>query len=90
MNTGGESIEQQLGLVSSVGWTVRGMTTYCLEGSVFNAGSAIQWLRDELGFFESSPQINDLAGSVPDTEASTWSRLSQVSERRTGIWTPAG
>jgi len=43
------------------------MTTYCLEGSVFNAGSAIQWLRDELGFFESSPQINDLAGSVPDT-----------------------
>jgi glycerol kinase len=67
MNTGGEILSSSSGLVSSVGWTVRGMTTYCLEGSVFNAGSAIQWLRDELGFFESSPQINDLAGSVPDT-----------------------
>ena len=49
MNTGSKSVRSVSGLVTSVAWSVNGKTTYALEGSVFNAGSSIQWLRDELG-----------------------------------------
>ena len=54
------------GLLTCVGWGLKGETTYVLEGSVFNAGSSIQWLRDELGIIKSAPEINGLAESVPD------------------------
>jgi glycerol kinase len=50
-----------------VGWQVGGSTTYALEGSVFNGGSTIQWLRDEMGIIDSAPQINELAAKVSDT-----------------------
>lgn len=49
-----------------MGWGLKGQTSYVLEGSVFNAGSAIQWLRDELGIIQSSPEIDVLAESAPD------------------------
>ena len=65
MNVGDVPVRSQSGLVTSVGWQLRGKTTYALEGSVFNAGSAIQWLRDELGLFETSPECDRLAESVP-------------------------
>ena len=55
------------GLVTSVGWQVGGKTVYVLEGSVFNAGSTIQWLRDELGLIQSAPECDRLAESVPDS-----------------------
>ena len=55
------------GLVTSVGWQVAGKTVYALEGSVFNAGSTIQWLRDELGLIQSAPECDRLAESVPDS-----------------------
>ncbi|MFR7730468.1 MAG: hypothetical protein ACLU0W_01395 [Faecalibacterium sp.] len=48
MNVGAEPVRSRAGLVSSVAWSVGGRTTYALEGSVFNGGSTIQWLRDEL------------------------------------------
>ena len=54
MNVGTEPVRSRAGLVSSVAWSVGGRTTYALEGSVFNAGSAIQWLRDELGLISSA------------------------------------
>ena len=65
MNVGETAVKSQSGLVTSVGWQLNGKTTYALEGSVFNAGSAIQWLRDELGLFEHSPDCDRLAESVP-------------------------
>ena len=55
------------GLLTTVAWRVGGQTTYAIEGSVFVGGSAIQWLRDGLGFFRKSPEVNDLAASVPDS-----------------------
>ena len=65
LNTG-KAVESQNGLLTCVGWGLKGETTYVLEGSVFNAGSSIQWLRDELGIIQSAPEIDVLAESVPD------------------------
>lgn len=66
MNVGREPVRSKAGLVTSVGWSVDGQVTYALEGSVFNAGSTIQWLRDELGLIETAPDCDRLAESVPD------------------------
>ena len=52
--------------MTSVGWVLDKKTTYALEGSVFNAGSTIQWLRDELGLIGTAPECDRLAESVPD------------------------
>ena len=67
MNVGSEVVRSGSGLVTSVGWSVNGQVSYVLEGSVFNAGSTIQWLRDELGLISSAPECDRLAESVPDT-----------------------
>ena len=67
MNVGGAPVRSRAGLVTTVGWSLNGETTYALEGSVFNAGSAIQWLRDELGIIKTSHECDILAESVPDT-----------------------
>ena len=67
MNVGGAPVRSRAGLVTTVGWSLNGETTYALEGSVFNGGSTIQWLRDEMGLIPSAPAINDLAAGVPDT-----------------------
>ncbi|MDO4567042.1 MAG: glycerol kinase GlpK [Oscillospiraceae bacterium] len=66
MNTGGQSVRSASGLVTSVAWSINGETTYALEGSVFNAGSSIQWLRDELGILSTSSECESLATSVAD------------------------
>ena len=66
MNTGNKSVRSVSGLVTSVAWSVNGETTYALEGSVFNAGSSIQWLRDEVGLLSTSSECETLATSVPD------------------------
>ena len=67
MNVGDAPVASQAGLVTSVAWSLNGRTTYALEGSVFNAGSTIQWLRDELGLISSAPECDRLAESVPDS-----------------------
>ena len=67
MNTGSASPRSRAGLVTSIGWNLGGETTYALEGSVFNAGSSIQWLRDELGLISTAHECDQLAESVPDT-----------------------
>ena len=64
MNVGAEPVRSRAGLVSSVAWSVGGRTTYALEGSVFNGGSTIQWLRDELRLVDSAPECDRLAESV--------------------------
>lgn len=66
LNTGDQSVRSNSGLVTSVAWSINGKTTYALEGSVFNAGSSIQWLRDEVGMLATSSECEALATSVPD------------------------
>ncbi|MCI2057644.1 MAG: glycerol kinase GlpK [Oscillibacter sp.] len=67
MNVGSQPVRSRAGLVTSVAWSLGGETTYALEGSVFNAGSTIQWLRDELGLISSAPECDRLAESVPSS-----------------------
>lgn len=54
-------------LLTSIGYVVNGKRAYVLEGSIFVAGAAIQWLRDEMKFFEDATESEKLAASVPDT-----------------------
>ena len=68
MNTGNEAPRSEAGLVTTVAWRRDGELTYALEGSIFVAGSAVQWLRDGLGFFEDAQQSEALATSVSDSD----------------------
>ena len=67
MNTGNRPIFSNNGLVTTIGWGLNGNVTYALEGSIFVAGAAIQWLRDELRFLESAADSEYMARKVPDT-----------------------
>jgi glycerol kinase len=67
MNTGERPVASRSGLLTTVGWSVGGRTTYCLEGSVFVAGAAVQYLRDSLGIIASAPETEALARSVEST-----------------------
>jgi glycerol kinase len=55
------------GLLTTVAWRIGGRTTYALEGAVFIAGAAVQWLRDGLGIIATAAETDALARSVPDT-----------------------
>lgn len=67
MNTGEKPIFSKNGLVTTIAWGLDGQVTYALEGSIFVAGAAIQWLRDELRFIESAGDSEYMAKKVPDT-----------------------
>ncbi len=67
MNTGEVPVYSKNGLITTIAWGIDGRVSYALEGSVFVAGAAVQWLRDELGLIDSSPESEKLAMSVPDT-----------------------
>jgi glycerol kinase len=67
MNTGDAPAVSRNRLVATVGWRREGRRRYALEGSVFIAGAAIQWLRDGLGLIARAADIDALAASVPDT-----------------------
>ncbi len=67
MNTGTKPINSKNKLLTTVAWRINGRTEYALEGSVFIAGAAIQWLRDGLGIIRQSADVEALAASVPDT-----------------------
>ena len=66
MNTGEKPIESKNNLLTTIAWKVGGKVNYALEGSIFVAGSVVQWLRDGLGIIRSSSDIEALAASVPD------------------------
>ena len=68
MNTGRQPVRSRHGLVTTVAWDLGHGIEYALEGSVFNAGSAIQWLRDGLGIINRSAECDQLAATVKDTE----------------------
>lgn len=67
MNTGNRPVFSQNGLVTTVAWGMGGEVTYALEGSIFVAGAAIQWLRDEMHLVDSAPDTEWIAGRVKDT-----------------------
>ena len=67
MNTGEKPVFSQNGLVTTVAWGLDGRVNYALEGSIFVAGAAIQWLRDELRLVDSAPECDRLAESVENS-----------------------
>ncbi len=66
-NTGGDAVNSKRGLVTTLASDADGLPCYALEGSVFTAGSAVQWLRDEMGFIKTSGESESAALSVPDS-----------------------
>ena len=67
MNTGDKPVFSDNGLVTTIAWGLDGKVNYALEGSVFVAGAAVQWLRDELGIIASAPESETLAKNVSDS-----------------------
>ena len=67
MNTGARRVPSQNGLLTTIAWGLGGDVSYALEGSVFTAGAAIQWLRDELGLLAKASDSEAMARAVPDT-----------------------
>ena len=67
MNTGKTRVRSENQLVTGVAWGLGGEVIYDIEGSAFNAGSIIQWLRDELNIIENAPQCDKFAEQVPDS-----------------------
>ncbi len=67
MNTGEKPVFSKNGLVTTIAWGLDGKVNYALEGSIFVAGAAIQWLRDELRIIDSAPDSEYMAKKVKDT-----------------------
>jgi glycerol kinase len=65
-NTGTEPVASANRLLTTIAYRLDGTSTYALEGSVFIAGAAVQWLRDGLGIIDAASDIETLAASVPD------------------------
>lgn len=67
-NIGDKPVLSKHRLLTSVAWQIKGKPIYCLEGSAFIAGAAVQWLRDGLNLFSKSDEIEALAASVDDSD----------------------
>ena len=67
MNTGDHPVFSENGLVTTIAWGLDGKVTYALEGSIFVAGAAIQWLRDEMRLIDSAADSEYMASKVKDT-----------------------
>jgi glycerol kinase len=67
LHTGGKAVESENGLVATAAAQTSAAKEYALEGSVFIAGAVVQWLRDQMGFFKSSEEIEKLASEVLDS-----------------------
>jgi glycerol kinase len=68
MNTGEKLVQSKSGLITTIAWGINGKITYALEGSVFVAGAAIQWLRDGLKIIDEAPDSEYFAMKVPSTD----------------------
>ena len=67
MNTGSKEVRSECGLVTTIAWRIGGKTSYALEGSVFVAGAALKWLRDQMGLIKTAAETEKIAMSVSDT-----------------------
>lgn len=68
MNSGEKPIMSKNSLLTTIAWKIGDKVNYALEGSIFVAGSVVQWLRDGLGIIKSSSEVEALAASVPDSD----------------------
>ena len=68
MNTGNQCVDSRNGLLTTIAWGIDGKITYALEGSIFVAGAAIQWLRDKLQIIGDAAETEEIARSIPDTD----------------------
>ncbi len=68
MNTGEKAFESKNNLLTTIAWKINGKTEYALEGSVFIAGAAVQWLRDGIKIISTSKEVEELAAKVKDSE----------------------
>lgn len=68
MNTGGKAVQSNNGLLTTIAWGINGKVEYALEGSIFVAGSAVQWLRDGLQFFKEAAESETHAKSVASSD----------------------
>ena len=68
MNIGNKPIESESRLLTTIGWTIAGQTSYALEGSIFIAGAVVQWLRDGLGIIKKSGDVEELAATVKGSD----------------------
>jgi len=66
LNTGTQAVPSQNKLLTTIAWRANNQTFYALEGSVFITGAVVQWLRDGLKVINTAPEVEQLAGSVPD------------------------
>ena len=67
LNTGSDAKISESGLLTTIAWGLNGEVNYALEGSVFVAGAALQWIRDELNFLEDTAKSEEMAEAVEDT-----------------------
>ncbi|HRG62655.1 MAG TPA: glycerol kinase GlpK [Burkholderiales bacterium] len=65
-NTGEHALVSKSNLLTTTGWQIDGKRNYCLEGSVFIAGAAVQWIRDEMKFIDEASEVETLANQVSD------------------------
>ncbi len=68
MNTGDRAVKSKHGLLTTIAWGINGKVEYALEGSIFIAGAAVQWLRDGLKIIKSAPQSEEIASKVMSSE----------------------
>jgi len=68
MSTGGKPVPSSRGLLTTIAWGVDGKVEYALEGSIFMAGAAVQWLRDEMKLIDTAAESESLALAIPDTQ----------------------
>ncbi|TDM18067.1 glycerol kinase GlpK [Macrococcoides canis] len=68
MNTGEKAVKSENGLLTTLAYGIDGKVNYALEGSIFVAGSALQWLRDGMRMIQSAPQSEDYATQVTDAD----------------------
>ena len=93
MNTGEKLVFSENGLITTIAWGLDGKVTYALEGSVFVAGAAIQWLRDEMRIIDSAEDSEYMAKKVKDTNGcyvvpalQVWELLTGISMREEPLW----
>ncbi len=68
MNTGKKAVDSNSGLVTTIAWGLKGEISYALEGSVFIAGAAIQWLRDKMKIIETAAESESIAKEISDCD----------------------
>ena len=86
LNTGSIAMRSRNRLLTTIAYQLAGQRTYALEGSIFMAGAAVQWLRDGLHLIAKSSEVEEPSPGTPrPATASTWCRPSSVSARPTGM-----